>query len=712
MLATLDRYPAIIGALTLPGSATAQPLYNGYDFRSLVGEGLGPQGLPAFSPDGRQLAVGDSLGPVRLYDAATHTLLATGANDFVAYQPPVYSPDGSLIVYNGSEGDEDLEVRSAQTLRLIASLPVAVVTKPENVPGGNVAIAPDDRTVYFANWENYPATVGLAYIEWWSLPRGRGPTVPIGTESILAMRLIDGGSRLLLIGTRSVSEFDARSLRRMFAVRYASSPVAPTTAAIVPDGHEAAIGTQNGAVWFVDTTTGAAREGSVPQQGGVVSVLDSPLTGAVVTVGAEGGVIVWDPATARPLQILDGPPVQPTAAALSPDGSTLYTAGRDGTLLEWDLAGSRRFGARASIGSASACCSPVSPLAPAFALSPDGSRFAALVGPRTVGVFATATRARLATFTTPAVRGISALAFAPSGQQLGVGGADGAVQLWGVAGRPRVIGSFRISGAVASAPDTVESISFSSSGSLVATSDEANVDGPGTWANGDASTIEMTSAATRALTFVNSSSSTLEGGQPAAGLSARYGEALTAFVPGERSIAATTLEEGYLDIVDATGAVVRQLDVGPNTTALAFAPDRTLAVGTALGTVELWNVSTGNEIGSPLSVSDTPVTSIAFDHTGDRFVTASLGAGSVTLWDTSSLARLGTFATDPDSTSSVGFDAQGDLIAVDTRGASFVWPLSLTAWEHAACAIAGGPVSRAEWAQLRTGLAYTPVCQQ
>ncbi len=623
----------------------------------------------------------------------------------------MYSPDGSLIVYNGSEGDEDLEVRDAHTLRLTASLPVANVTKPEYVPGGNVAIAPDDRTVYYAYWENYPSAVGPAYIERWSLPSG-GPTVPIGTESILAMRLIDGGSRLLLIGNRSVSEFDARSLRRLFAVRYAPSPVAPTTAAIVPGGREVAIGAQNGAVWFVNSTTGAARQGSVPQQGGVLSVLDSPLTGAVVTVGAEGGVIVWDPATARPLQILDGPPVQPTAAALSPDGSTLYTAGRDGTLLEWDLAGSRRFGARARIGSASACCSPVSPLAPAFALSPDGSRFAALVGPTTVGVFATVTRARLAAFTTPTVRGISALAFAPSGTQLGVGGRDGAVQLWSVAGRPKVIGSFRISEAVASAPDTVESISFSSSGSLVVTSDEANVDGPGTWANGDASTFEITSAATRALIFVNDSSSTLEGGQPATGLSARYGEALTAFAPGESSIAATTFEEGYLNILNATGGEKRQLDIGPNTTALAFAPDGTLAVGTALGTVELWNASTGNEIGSPLSVSDTPVTSIAFDHAGNRFLTASLDAGSVTLWDTSSLARLGTFATDPGSTSSVAFDAHGDVMAVDTRGASFVWPLSPTAWEHAACAIADGPISRAEWAQLSTDLAYTPVCQR
>jgi WD40 repeat protein len=72
---------------------------------------------------------------------------------------------------------------------------------------------------------------------------------------------------------------------------------------------------------------------------------------------------------------------------------------------------------------------------------------------------------------------------------------------------------------------------------------------------------------------------------------------------------------------------------------VALSPDsKTVASGSADGTVRLWDVATRQQIGNPLSASPSGIYSVAFSPDGTRL--ASSGAdGSVRLWDVAYLTR-------------------------------------------------------------------------
>ena len=149
------------------------------------------------------------------------------------------------------------------------------------------------------------------------------------------------------------------------------------------------------------------------------------------------------------------------------------------------------------------------------------------------------------------------------------------------------------------------------------------------------------------------------------------------------------------------------------TVSLAFAPNGTLATGTRGGIVQLWNPTSGDQIAGPVAVAAGPVTSIAFDPTGQRFATTGSQDGTVKLWSTSTLpagrhrAQHRTRAPLPPPRSS---PAASSLLVVDDHGNGFTWPTSLAAWEQRACAVAGRNLTRAEWTRFVPGHAYARVC--
>lgn len=58
------------------------------------------------------------------------------------------------------------------------------------------------------------------------------------------------------------------------------------------------------------------------------------------------------------------------------------------------------------------------------------------------------------------------------------------------------------------------------------------------------------------------------------------------------------------------------------------------------------------------------------------------------------------------------FEPRGEgLLAFDDHGGVFSWPISIRAWEKRACSLAGPNLTRARWAQLVGGHAYTTVCR-
>ena len=159
----------------------------------------------------------------------------------------------------------------------------------------------------------------------------------------------------------------------------------------------------------------------------------------LVSTADDDNVVVWDPRTAQPLQTLVGHAGRPTDSAFSADGRTLYTSSLDGTVIEWDLGSQRRFGRPFTTGAYAPTPAADAPLTPPLAISPDGSRFAALTAAGTVGIFSVHTPQPQTSLTIPRAATITALAWSPVGSELAVGYDDNRLQLWDVNGAPYLV---------------------------------------------------------------------------------------------------------------------------------------------------------------------------------------------------------------------------------------------------------------------------------
>lgn len=689
LLATLEGSPDVIRTF----SSTANELVQ-----------------PTLAPDGRTLAISDSAGLLHFYDPHTYAVQRPPLVAVASDPAPTYSSDGSLLVYCCGYDGADLVVRDAHTLATIATLgldPLFFNEAIEPIPDG-ILIAPDRRTVYYAYSVLDAAgnPTAAAYLDRWSLPRGQLlSTTRIDAGPLLALQLIDAGTRLLVVGARHVGVFDVRSLRLVRSIAMMPAPDAPSVAAISSDGRTVVIGSDTGSVSFVDASTGDARRGIGGHDASVASVLYSSDGRTVATVGNDDRVILWDPKTATPVKVLTGQAGRVQGAALSPDGTTLYTTSADGTLLAWDLAGDRQFGVSSRLGAGLRCCDPVSPMAPAVALSPDGSKFAARLSVSTVGLFSARTLQRESSFTIrPRSDLVTALAWSPSGSELAVAGHGGLVQLWRVNGTPELARSLvALQPPQPGLPEAIQALSFSPDGSLLAASDY-----------NETRAVAAAAMPLARLAIWRVDTGTLTA--PPRDLGLGYGTGGTdvlAFSRDGKALAVRLLD-GCVLVLDATIDRIRRTlcpDSGLSWS-LAFAPDGTLAIGTTAGTVELWNATTGDRIASPAPVAASPVTSIEFDPTGQRFATASYQDGTVKLWFTSTLQQEGApISTDQGATSAAAFESDGKgLLVVDDRGNGFSWPMSLAAWEQRACAVAARNLTRPEWTQFVTGRKYTTVC--
>jgi DNA-binding SARP family transcriptional activator/WD40 repeat protein len=710
LLATLQRDPAVIGTFALPVDLASQL---------------------AVSPDGRTLAVSHfringygfadanvSLGEIRFYDPRTRAPQRAPVPHFGGAGPPVYSSGGSLLAYpTDNSGLPSIAVRDAHTLTRLATLtfdPFQTARLKLDTAHASILIAPDGRTAdcayrVFDLTRSFAKAPGATYLARWSLPGGQLlSTTRIDPGAVLAVRLIDAGARLLVVDAHSVSVFGASPVRRLRSAAITPTLGAPSAAAISPDGATIAVGSHTGQVSFVDPSTGHARPGTGARGSTVTSLTYSPDGRAVASTGNDNKVIIWDPQTARPTKVFTAPAEQVQYVAFSPDGTTLYTSSLGGVLLAWDLAGDRSFGRRFPLGRGSPCCRTVLPPAPPLAVSPDGSTFAVRLGTSTVGLFSAHTLRQRASFTIgPKGTMITALAWSPTRPVLAVAGYSGLVQLWRVDGPPRLARSLTGLHAVPGAPEAIQALTFSPDGQILAASDSSRTDTQGVLG----AVLTQNGAHFAALAIWGASNGKLVVPKD---LGTGPGVSGALAFSRDGKLLAASRPDGSVLVLDPVTGQVRQTHHpfgADETVSLAFAPNGTLATGTQGGIVQLWNQASGLQAAGPVAVAAGPVTSIAFDPTGQRFATTGGQDGTVKLWSSSTLVQEGTpFNTEQGATTAAFEPGGKELLVVDDHGNGFTWPISLAAWERRACTVAGRNLIRAEWTRYLPGHSYTRVC--
>jgi len=452
--------------------------------------------------------------------------------------------------------------------------------------------------------------------------------------------------------------------------------------AFSPGGGELAAGSYDDKVWRWNITDPAKPVPVKRLRGAtdwIMAVAYSPGGQVLAEAGSDDQVRLFNAVTGAPLGILPQP--QPVTS-LAWDGPGLLVAGdADGYARAWQVPPPGLItGSQVN----------------SIAFSPSGGALAA--GGAGLQLWNPAARALTASAAIPgAAPGdiVNAVAFSPGGNLLATGYADGRIQLWRRGPGLIPLGTAQ----PASAGGLVEFVAFSPDGKLLASGgDDGTVR---LWDLTDPARPRQLAVIPDAHTYVFS----------------------VAFGPGGRVLAAASADDRVRlwNVADpAAPAQLGKALTGPSSTAysVAFSPGgRVLAVGSADKDVRLWDVTDParpHHIGPVLAGPAGYVYSVAFSP-GGNVLAAGNTDGSVWLWNLARPAHPALIAalTGPAGhVYSVAFGAGGrTLAAADSAGLVWRWDTRASDAARAVCALAGQPLTRAEWRAYVPGLSYAPPCR-
>jgi WD40 repeat protein/class 3 adenylate cyclase/energy-coupling factor transporter ATP-binding protein EcfA2 len=618
-----------------------------------------PQEAMAFSPDGRTLAVlaeggtpegAIQAGSTNLYaiGVATHRarLLGSWSGVFSSVPYPsaslAYDPRGRDIALSISAAARDGSV-PADTLRLLDASTGRVIWR-RHYP---LRAGQQEARVAFVSGATLLTSAQQGDTLLWDTSIGRVTRrFPVGGQPAIAP---DGGSVALAVNSPDLGTATARIA--MLNLR---------------TGHIRDLPASLSNVWL--------RGFAFIQDG-------RTLVGETI----HGDVYLWDVASGSILNTIPAPPGARASEVLDPIRRIVLVGSQAGTVVAFDLAGTRRLGKAfvwnpTAFGSCT-LCTVVSPQSDLMATE-NGDGAVALIDLRTLR---RTTTLPPRTTTLPPGDGSQSqpFGFSPNGHTLLTGDLAGRLTLWNVAAHSVVrrikIGAPLYWGAL------------SPNGRLLAVQTQT----------------EQSRTARVQVRTVN-------GGKPLWTHELQDGTGGLYFSPDGREVAALGCCTSRSTMASWNARTGRKLfetrSLTNHATAIAYSPDsRLLAVGTEDGHVLFWDARSGVAAGQALHVSSGNVAQISFSPDGTMMVVSSFD-GSTTLWDLRSRTQIGgSFPERPNTITQPVFEPNGKLL-IQYNSDAAQWPTNVASWERFACQVAGRDITLAEWHAVLPTRAYMHVC--
>ncbi|HEY2892905.1 MAG TPA: c-type cytochrome domain-containing protein, partial [Pirellulales bacterium] len=220
-----------------------------------------------------------------------------------------------------------------------------------------------------------------------------------------------------------------------------------TALAFAPDGKSLAVA-RHDSVELLSIPERSLIRSLGPHRGRITAVTFAKDGAQLVAAAGEPGVFgearLWNVADGSLIRTFAGHADSLYAAAISPDGQSLATAGYDQQIKLWNMADGKEL--RTFSGHNDAVFD--------LAFRPDGKVLASASGDRTVKLWDVATGSRLDTLGQP-LKEVYCVAFSPDGKRVAAGGVDNRIRVWQVSPdgkentNPILISRFAHEGAVA-----------------------------------------------------------------------------------------------------------------------------------------------------------------------------------------------------------------------------------------------------------------------
>jgi WD40 repeat protein len=276
----------------------------------------------AFSPNGKMLAVGGLDGPLSMWSVATHKELGDPitATNVVSV---TFSPNGQIL----ATGDNQRVVRlwSVRTHRQLGD-PLTTLAKEVT----EVAFSPDGRTLATLTTELF----GSGKIQLWNIASHRQLGTAIGgNKEISGFAFVGNGRTVAAGGNGGTTLWSVASDKEIGQPLRGANHV--TTLAFNPD--DGILASSEGDLVELAPVAPVRSFEAVGRTG--ARLLGFASDGrSLVSVSASGQVRHWSPMNhARLGPTLDALPVTASCRVLSPDGYTLASEDRAGTIWLWDL---------------------------------------------------------------------------------------------------------------------------------------------------------------------------------------------------------------------------------------------------------------------------------------------------------------------------------------------------------------------------------------